>query len=228
MVRLFVIVEGQTEESFVNHVLGPELTNRGFQVSAKIMGNARQRSRRGGIRPWPGIKAELLRHLRRDNHLVVTTMVDYYGLPRTGAGAWPNDSLGAGAGVEDLASAVEAGMAEQISLEMGGSFDPTRFVPFVVMHEFEAILFSDCYAFCNGIYRPDLEADLRAVRDSFNTPEEIDDHPETHPSKRIEVLYPDYEKPLHGTLAALEVGLDSIRAECPHFAHWLRRLEAHS
>ena len=63
MVRLSVIVEKQTEETFVNEVLAPYLYNQGFfQVSAKIMGNARQRDRRGGIRPWPGVRKQIIRH----------------------------------------------------------------------------------------------------------------------------------------------------------------------
>ena len=28
-----------------------------------------------------------------------------------------------------------------------------------------------------------------------------------------------------GTLAALEIGLATIRADCPHFRKWLERLE---
>jgi hypothetical protein len=37
---------------------------------------------------------------------------------------------------------------------------------------------------------------------------------------------PRYEKPLFGNLAALEVGLDAIRAACPHFDSWLSQIEA--
>jgi len=36
---------------------------------------------------------------------------------------------------------------------------------------------------------------------------------------------PYYEKPLLGILAVLEIGLDAIRRECPHFREWLARLE---
>jgi len=48
----------------------------------------------------------------------------------------------------------------------------------------------------------------------------------TAPSKRVEAIVKGYEKPLFGALAALEIGLRSIRIECPHFADWLRRLES--
>jgi hypothetical protein len=93
------------------------------------------------------------------------------------------------------------------------------------MHEFEGLLFSDCAAFSRGIGRPDLEADLKKIRDQFPTPEDIDDSPIPAPSKRVIDLVPGYEKPLLGTLAALEIGLDRIRQECRHFDQSLVRLE---
>ena len=121
---------------------------------------------------------------------------------------------------------VEESMAEDLIADMGNRVNPQRFVPFVVMHEFEGLLFSDCAAFSNGIGRPNLESDFRAIRNQFATPEEIDDSPLTAPSKRIQALVPGYQKPLLGTLAALTIGLARIRGECPHFNEWLDRLES--
>ena len=94
-----------------------------------------------------------------------------------------------------------------------------------MMHEFEALLFSDCERFGRGIGRPNLAASFQGIRDDFACPEEIDDSPETAPSKRVESLVPRYEKPLLGTLAALEIGLDVMRRDCPHFGAWLAHLE---
>jgi hypothetical protein len=49
--RLFVLVEGETEETFVNEILAPHLFAKGFKaISAKLMGNARLRGQRGGVR----------------------------------------------------------------------------------------------------------------------------------------------------------------------------------
>ena len=108
---------------------------------------------------------------------------------------------------------------------MGSSFNPHRFVPYLMMHEFEAMLFSDCAAFASGIGCPDLAPSLQAIRDRFASPEEIDDSPVTAPSKRIATLIPGYQKPTQGLLAIQEIGLDAIRAQCPHFRAWLERLE---
>lgn len=109
---------------------------------------------------------------------------------------------------------------------MGSRFNSTRFVPFIVMHEFEGLLFSDCAVFSRVISRPDLEYGLRGIRDQFATPEEINDSLETAPSTRIEALMPRYDKVLFGAQAVLEIGLARIRAECPHFNGWLKQLES--
>ena len=49
--------------------------------------------------------------------------------------------------------------------------------------------------------------------------------PTTAPSKRIEALVPGYQKPVMGTLAAQEIGLQTMREACPHFGQWIARLE---
>ncbi len=108
----------------------------------------------------------------------------------------------------------------------GGLRSDVRFLPYLQLHEYEGLLFSDPAAFARGIYQPDLAASLQKVRDGFPTPEDIDDGPETAPSKRVLKLYPPYRKPLYGTLAALEVGISTMRRECPHFRDWIERLEA--
>ena len=227
MTRLLVHVEGETEESFVNRLLAPHLQGRGFSsVGARLLGNARLRARRGGIRPWNAARDDILRHLKDDRECVATTMVDYYGLPDRGRGAWPGRGGAAVGAAADKAAAVEAALADDVADGMGPGFDRRRFVPHVTMHEFEALLFSDCERFGAGIDRPDLGPRLQAIRDAFANPEEIDDSPVTAPSKRIEGLMPGYRKPLLGTHAALEIGLSRMRGCCPHFAGWLARLEA--
>lgn len=226
-IRLLVHVEGQTEESFVNEVLRAHLLSGGCEsVSARIVGNARLRRKRGGIRPWPSVKRDILNHLREDRACVATTMVDFYGLPQQGDGAWPGRARAAGLPVEHKASCVESALLESLTLDMGSSFDQRRFVPFVMMHEFEGLLFSDCSGLGVGIGRPDMIDKFQEIRDQFETPEEINDSPTSAPSKRLEDLVPGYEKPLHGTLAVLEIGLNSIRRECPHFNRWLTSLES--
>lgn len=226
MARLLIHVEGETEEEFVNEVLAPHLYRCGFsKVSARLVGNARQRDRRGGIRAWSSVRKDIIKHLKEDVESLSTTMVDYYALPQTGDRAWPGRSLTGDLPFEQKAPTVENALTADLAAEMGDSFYPNRFIPFVMMHEFEGLLFSNCERFGKGIGRPDLTPHFQAIRNQFATPEEINDSPETAPSKRVEGLVPGYEKPLLGALAAIEIGLDAIRAECPHFNAWLTRLE---
>ena len=222
MSRLLVHVEGQTEEDFVNRVLAPYLFDRGYaNVSARLLGNARQRMRRGGIRAWKSVRNDILNHLEQDQKVFVTTMVGYYGLPQT----WPGRAEAPLQVFADRAATVERELLKDVSDELGGEFDQRRFVPYVVMHEFEGLLFSDAEGFGRGIARTDLSSKFQAVRDEFVTPEEINDSPDTAPSKRVLDLIPGYQKPLMGVLAAQAIGLDTIRRECPLFAGWIEELE---
>jgi hypothetical protein len=149
-------------------------------------------------------------------------MVDYYGL----TGTWPGRAQSTSRGTtEEKAQCVQDAMRDDLVAEMGSGFNPARFVPFVVMHEFEVLLFSDCAAFSRGISRPELEHHFQNIREQFSTPEDIDDSPVTAPSKRIQAIVPGYEKPLIGVLGVLEIGLARIQEECPHFRSWLNQLE---
>jgi len=227
MSRLLIHVEGETEETFVNEVLAPQLYGFGYtRISARLLGNARQRSRRGGIRGWDTVRGDILNHLRQDRGCLATTMVDYYALPREGKHAWPGRGDAGRLPFPSKAATVQTALHADICSELGDDFDPTRFVPYVVMHEFEGLLFSDCVRFGVGIGRPELASQFQAIRDAFSTPEEINDSQTTAPSKRVEALVPGYQKPLLGSLAALAIGLDAIRKECQHFREWVESLEA--
>jgi Domain of unknown function (DUF4276) len=100
-----------------------------------------------------------------------------------------------------------------------------RFVPYVQMYEFEGLLFSDCIELALAIGQPGLVREFRQIRNLFDSPEDINDSPITAPSKRIANLYPVYDKPVHGSLAALGIGLAKIREECSLFDDWLQQLE---
>ncbi|MGI8745994.1 MAG: DUF4276 family protein [Bryobacteraceae bacterium] len=183
MRRLLIHVEGPTEEGFVNGVLAHHLLAKGYMVvSARIVGNARLRRRRGGIGSWPSVRRDIVNHLKEDPGCIATTMVDYYGLPQEGAGAWPGRADATRLEALRRAPFVQDALRNDLAIAMEDRFNPERFVPFVVMHEFEGLLFSDCQAFSRAIGRPELEHALRRIRDQFATPEDINDSPVTAPS----------------------------------------------
>ena len=224
--RLLNHVEGITEETFTNEILAPHLIGAGYEfVSARLIGNARLRSHRGGTRAWVDVKKDIVRHLQSDQDAVATTMVDYYALPASGPKEWPGRADANKKQFAQKARTVQTELLKDVVADMGRNFDPKRFVPFVVMYEFEGLLFSDCDAFARAMGQKNLITDLQEIRDEFDTPEEINDSPVTAPSKRVKLLLPNYDKSLFGNVAALEVGLGKIREECPHFEQWLAKLE---
>ena len=116
------------------------------------------------------------------------------------------------------------------SLEQAFALDigDVRFVPYIQLHEYEVYLFSDPTWFAYFYDQHERQiATLQAVAQEFTSPELIDDGPNTAPSKRILAVFPDYEdgKSAVGPQVAELIGLDVIRAKCPHFAAWLSRLE---
>ena len=149
-------------------------------------------------------------------------MVDYYGLPGTWPGRERSRRLKS---LNEQAASVETDLLDDIANSLGGGFDRRRFVPYVVMHEFEGLLFSNPDRFAQSIGRPDLSSEFQAIRCEFQTPEEINDSPDSAPSLRVRKLYRGYQKPLMGVLAAEEIGLDAIRKECPLFHKWVEELE---
>lgn len=226
MARLLIHVEGETEESFVNELIAPHLHEHGFSsVSARLIGNSRLRERRGGIRAWQAVKKDIVRHLQQDPGASAATFVDFYALPATGSGAWPGREAANAAAFPGKSALVEQAIVAEVEEALGAGSLQGRFMPFVVMHEFEGLLFSSPEHFCSGIGRRDLTAHFQQIRDQFGSPEEINDSLITAPSKRIEAAIPGYQKPLLGTIAALEIGLPRMRAECPLFNAWLSRLE---
>lgn len=225
MARLLIHVEGQTEETFVNEVLAPHLYQFGYsKVSARLLGNARLRSRRGGVCSWVAVRNDVLNHLREDAGTLSTIMVDYYALPKSGGSSWPMRAESAALAFPDKSLAVQNAIHTEICQHMGPDFISARFVPYIMMYEFEGLLFSSPTGLAN-IIGHHLVEDIEKIRADFESPEHINDSPETAPSKRILKLAPNYVKPLMGTLAVMEIGLDAIRAECGLFDSWVTQLE---
>ena len=211
----------------MTYLLRKHLLDHGYErVGPKLVGDVHQRSRRGGVRPWLHVRKDIIRHLKEDRRCISTTMVDYYGLPRSRDGAWPGHARAAALAFGNRAAAVEKAVFKTFAPEWAEVSIPPALYPFVVMHEFEGLLFSDRAAFARGLQRPDVEAALQAIRNQFATPEEINDSPTTAPPKRLVKLIPRYQKPLLGVRAASEIGLQKIAEECPHFRNWLTILEA--
>lgn len=206
--RLAISVEGQTEEEFVKTVLAEHL--RPFDVKPEPILIGSGRGSGGGNVTVERLTFDMALLYR--SHDAVTSLVDFYGFQSKGDRT-----------VEELETYLHGKVGEKI----GSGWDETKLFPYVQRHEFEGLLFSDVGIFANQIDFPNKSVGtLQTVRGQFETPEDINDNPDTAPSKRIAGAIPRYNKRLHGPRLAKEMGLDIIRAECPRFNAWMTRLES--
>lgn len=100
-----------------------------------------------------------------------------------------------------------------------------RFIPYIQLHEFEGLLFSDVSAFLNSFDSNEINYDaLLNAADAFENPEMINNSPATAPSKRLIEAIPDYNKVIFGNCVAMDIGLKKIREKCPLFNEWVGQL----
>jgi hypothetical protein len=215
--KVLILVEGPTEREVVSRVLAPHFARQDIWLRPKILTTKWVRSGpdfKGGIIPYGPVKDQVDRLLRDSSATVVTTMFDFYGLRRDFPG-W-----------EDVPAVGPEARALHLETAFRLDVNHPRFDPHLMLHETEALIFSNPMA-CEMAF-PSWRAReaLARIRGRFPSPEDIDEGPTTAPSKRILGVLPDYDKVLLGPLAIEEIGLEVIRSQCPHFDGWLRRLEA--
>ena len=219
-VRLYIIVEGQTEETFVNRILKPHFDPLSVGVSARVVITKQVPgyTYSGGLNKYTHAKNDINLWLKYDNKMDVrfTTMFDLYQLPE--------DFPGYAAAVHDdpyqRVEALENALAQDIA--------DSRFIPYIQLHEFEALLLSDPQKLETQFdYRADEISRLAAMVSQFPSPEHINDGVNTAPSKRIHDEIPEYKpmKASAGPIVAEKIGLSTLRSKCRHFGEWLEKLE---
>ncbi|MGO9271928.1 MAG: DUF4276 family protein [Terriglobia bacterium] len=219
MKRVWVVVEGQTEEAFINQVLAPVLWPRAVYLTPLMLGAP---GHKGGHTTYARVKKDIVVQLKQDREAYCSTMLDFYGLGK----GFPGMPLPASLPNIEKVVRIEQAVMQDIVADVPDLRPDVRFLPYLQLHEYEGLLFSDPEAFAEGISQEHLAGQFRAIRDQFPTPEDIDDDPSTAPSKRVLKLYPSYSKRLDGPRVAQGVGIETMRRECPHFRAWIERLEA--
>jgi hypothetical protein len=219
MIRVIALVEGATERNFVRAVVAPWLATRQVSATACLVGKPNQK---GGVRNYSATRRELEALLKQDVNRYVTTMFDYYGMPTS----WPGRGEAGKLAYAKKAAHVEQATADDVAKKLGSSFNVRRFIPYVQMHEFEALLYAVPEKLETVLQLPELATKMWAIRRKFQTPEQIDDIPHTAPSKRLLKLNPAFEEAHHGPIAAQRAGMDALMKECPHFRGCVEKLVA--
>ncbi len=218
-IRLYITVEGQAEKEFADRALKPHLAGYSVEVRSRVVVTNRKLGKRGGILDFEKIRGDVGRLIKEDRNAEArfTTMVDLYALPPQFPG-W-----------------VEAGKkshpVERVNVlenALLAEFNEPRFFPFIQLHEFEALLYCDLAELERRIANSASGISALSKEVYGLAPEQINEGPTTAPSKRIIRHVPIYErnKVRVGAPAAAAIGLNNLRAKCPHFGNWLSRLES--
>lgn len=214
MKRLIIICEGATEQAFCNDVLRDYFLTKDILIEALTIKHSN-----GGIVAWDTLKKQIIKHLNEGN-CTVSLLVDYYRIRDSyHFPGWMESK-----GIANLYDRMHY-LFEQMALDLDEAQRP-RFIPYIQLHEFEGLLFSDISVFPRNFTKEQLDFPQleRAVND-FKTPEEINNSPATAPSERLKKAINGYDKVTDGASLALEIGLETIRKKCILFNEWIERLE---
>lgn len=221
-VRVNAIVEGQTEETFVRQVLAPHLGSVGVFMVARSVETSRHHAgiSRGGVVDYERVKRDLVRWMRGDDHdnCFFTTMIDLYRLPPR----FP--------GYQDARRQRDPYLRVKVLEDaFGEDLDHPRFIPYIQLHEFEALVLADPTELIAEFDRyTQAVQNLVNLSQERDSPELIDDGADTAPSMRIVKEIPGYagRKVSAGPRILGRIGLPTLRLKCPHFDAWICKLEA--
>ncbi len=211
MKRLFIVVEGQSEEEFVKELMTPFFIKNGiYSIQVSLIHTSK--GHKGGFVNYEHLKNDLFKLLKSQGQdIIVTTFVDFFRCPEL-PGQVDINSLKSN---YEKVKAMEENIAKDIN--------DRRFIPYIQLHEFEALLFSSVAGF-EKYFDVNITKEIQSILDSFQNPEEINSSPETAPSKRLLRLIPKYDKVFFGNSIALEIGMDTIMEKCPRFRNWVNIL----
>jgi len=205
MRRLVFIVEGATEIILVQNLIEPYLIKLGFTnpINAQTIVTNRKLHKKGGVGSYGKFKNEVNRTLAQGN-VIVTTMIDFYKLPSD----FPSFSL-------------NSNQIEVIEKAIHQDFDfADNFTPYIQLHELEALMFSDRSGFELVIDDEHKLKQVDAIITQFPNPEDINNDPETAPSKRLKKIF-NYDKTGDGELIFEMIGMESMKKKCPRFSVWI-------
>jgi Domain of unknown function (DUF4276) len=133
--RIKIIVEGQTEESFIEKVLAPALWHREIYLTPIILGVP---GHKGGNVNYARVKKDILLHLRQDPAAYCSTMLDLYGL----GGGFPGVPPPPNQTGHQKARIREQAIYQDIVASAPGTRADVRFYSYLQVHEYEGLLFA--------------------------------------------------------------------------------------
>lgn len=220
MKKIFVVTEGQSETNFVKRVVAPYFADKCILIPNTVVTKVDHRkgkTYKGGVGNYEQIRSTLsktLANLSKDKDSYVTTMFDFYRLPLDVPGVLEAKKV---VDLYEKVALIEREIREKEKV------DEKFFFPYIALHEFEAMLFSDITKLEEVYFENDLTALKKCIEIQGN-PELINDGSETSPSKRIIHCIKSYDKANVGVDVLGRIGVEGIAEKCSHFSAWLRQI----
>ncbi len=216
-VEIMAIVEGRTEQIFIQDMVGPFLATQGIYMRPVLISKPGQK---GGDVKFARAKNDIGLHLKQRKDTFLTLFVDYYGLKSD----WPGREEAKTKSLPgEKAEVINNATKDQVNALFADYDSDRRFIPYICIHEFEALLFSEPAILASRLHVPQKRIDK--ILSECKAPEKIDDSPDSAPSKRLESLSDRFKKTTTGIAVAKAIGLPKIRAKCPVFDAWLTEVE---
>ena len=216
-IEVVALVEGPTEEIFIKALLSPYLARTKVYMTPIILTKPGQN---GGDVRFSRAKNDIERHLKQKKETWLTLLVDYYGIKSD----WPGyEESKRKTQHASKARVMNEATRKRVNELFGNQDSERRFIPYVSMFEFEALLFSDAKILAQKL-NVQLK-DVEKILSRCGEPEKINDKSQTAPSKRLEALSDRFKKTTTGISVAQEIGIDKMRKSCPIFNEWITRLE---
>ncbi len=208
-----MLVEGQSEETFVKQTLRPWLAVRGVFIEGPVVLWTKRIAAgggyRGGVASWGQIRKNLL-PLLADGDAWMTTLLDFYGLPDDVPGFAAHKGQGT---AHVQVNSVQAELAVALGRQ-------PRFLPLLALHELEAWMFAEPAVVSTHFGVAAVAAKLAAEVPDPGGPEAINHGPASHPKARLRKHCPNYKKTSDGPSVLAKIGIPTIRARCPAL-QWL-------
>ncbi len=215
--EIVTLVEGTTEKIFMSDILVPYLAEKGVFMRPIIISKPGQK---GGDVKFARVKNDIELHLKQRPDTYLTLFVDYYGIKNDWPGLKEAKEQSTPKRKAERINRATKARVNELFRDWGSE---KRFIPYVSMHEFEALLFSEPRKLAEHLNVSQSKIDK--ILSDCGEPENIDDSPHAAPSKRLEDLSDRFKKTSTGIMIAKAIGLTKIRERCPIFTNWLSSVE---
>lgn len=191
-----VVCEGQTEERFVKYLSKAYFNAKEISLKPVIVNKV------GSMEGNVSID-RVVDYIKKAEGEIVTTLVDYYGFKDQGGRT-----------------------AQQIEHIIKEKAERAFLIPYLQMHETEALWFSNIDSIKDAKQADTHQYEnLQAIIAEYPNPEDINNSPQTAPSKRLKTIFKDYQKILDGELIFKRISIEEMKAKCPKFSSWLDSIE---